>query len=138
MPELKTRADLFFRTGWVFATANEYPVISDVSLVQRFRARVGDFIHDVRLDSDGLGCSCPGWRKRGKCWHVRWVLRWNFSGSELGRYLVRLPNQDDAKWCLRHSWRKWFEDHVAVVSWTLLGEETREARLAHLPPSIRS
>jgi hypothetical protein len=115
MPEPLSRRDLFLDRGWLFVTAREYPRLRDTPLVQRFRSPCGRWIHEVRSE-DGLVCSCPGWRKRDRCSHGSFVLRWNVSGSEIGRFLTRLPNEDDALFCGRNgSWAEWFQSHVAVV-----------------------
>lgn len=134
------RAELFMEKGWLFVTASEYPALRDVGLVQRFRSPCGRWIHEVRT-GEGLACTCPGWRKRGKCWHVSFVLRWNVTGSEVGRFLTRLPNEDDALfWKRGGSPADWFEEHVAVVHCDLAPRRAAGASASaeQTPPSIRS
>lgn len=117
MPDFfETRTDLFFRTGWILATGSEYPAIGNLAVVQRFKSKDGSWLFEVSVGSEGLSCDCPGWRKRSKCWHMGWVLRWNFSGSEVGRFLTRLPDSEDMR---RRSVgvtpEQWFDHHLAVV-----------------------
>lgn len=126
MPELlpswlsapvETRADLLVRTGWIFAAPSESPGMSASEVIQKFKSKVGDYVHAVRLSDGSLSCTCPGWRKRGKCWHMHWVLRFSVAGGgELGRFLVRVPDDEDLDWCRRNgAFGAWFDDHVAVV-----------------------
>lgn len=106
--------DLAFEKGWVLVVPSEVPALRELDLVQRFSSGSG-WINAVVLDEDGLNCTCLGWSRRRACWHMRFVLRWNFNHGELGRFLTRLPDDEDARWCLRNSWRAWFEEHVALV-----------------------
>lgn len=112
--------DLCFRTGWVLAVPSEVPQLQDLDLVQRFTSKSG-WVQAVTIDRDGLNCTCLGWRNRRLCWHIRFVLRWNLSRGEVGRFMLRRPDSDDVAWAARNSWDSWFAGHVALVAPSLAG-----------------
>lgn len=107
---------LFRRNGWVFLTHGVMPEIADVGTVQRFASLTTDHLHHVVID-DGLRCTCPGWRKHGKCWHVRWVLEYNVSADwRVGTYVLKMPTtREQAELDDRSDWEDWIDEHIAIV-----------------------
>lgn len=113
-PQL-TRFELFERTGWMFVTVDVFPELEDLP-VQRFASKTGEFVHEVR-DDRGLACSCPGWRKYAKCWHMRWVLGQSM-GTErrIGTFLRRMPAPYESALLSRDGrWHQWLDENIVVV-----------------------
>jgi hypothetical protein len=130
------RLDLAFRKGWVLTTRAECSLIRGLDVVQRFTSWSG-WVNAVTVGTEGLACTCLGWRKGKLCWHVRFVLRWNFKGGELGTFFYRLPDLEDALRYSRGSWLKWFEKEVVAVT-PDMARHCRGGEPRLTPPSIRS
>lgn len=113
----KVQTALFRDKGWVFLTHDVMPEIAEVGIVQRFASRTTDHLHYVVLEEGAMDCTCPGWRKHGKCWHVRWVLEYNISEDwSVGTYVERLPlAREQEEMDDQDDWTEWLDDHIAVV-----------------------
>lgn len=133
-----SRFELFQRTGWVFVTADIFPQLEEIGVLQRFQSLRGEFVHEVRAD-DGVYCTCPGWRKYAKCWHVRWVLAWNVGqGWTLGTYLKSMPAPyERATMDEEGGWTGWLDENIAVVE-PDSGPTARQSISRRIPPTPSS
>lgn len=122
-----SRQALHTKTGWIFVTATIFPGLEKTGVVQRFASMTTEHVHEVRIVANALGCTCPGWRKYAKCWHVRWVLANNFADLwTLGSWIGKWPSQvQGAEMSRNNQWASWLSANVAVV-----GREMRPAAAA--------
>ena len=111
------RGALFQRTGWVFVTPSVLPELESFGIVQRFASSSGPYVHDVYVENGRVACSCPGWRKYAKCWHIRFVLDNSVgTGWTLGTNLVRMPTAREAAELKTPSAREqWLFGAIAIV-----------------------